>query len=68
MDQSRTQPSGGARKSTRRNHIDFIFVSRPKRSKLSPVGTHADGIAHSDHSPMTVDLRVHPDARDEAGI
>ncbi|MDV3135333.1 hypothetical protein [Mycobacterium sp. 29Ha] len=39
-------------------HIDYTFVSRPEAIEAVTVGTHADWLAYSDHSPMTVDLRV----------
>ena len=39
-------------------HIDYTFVSRPDAIEAITVGSHADWIAHSDHSPMTVDLRL----------
>jgi len=41
-------------------HIDYTFVSRPDVVDGVTMGTHADWIAHSDHGPMTVDLRVGP--------
>lgn len=41
-------------------HIDYTFVSRPEAVETVTVGTHTDWLAHSDHSPMTVDLRVTP--------
>ena len=41
-------------------HIDYTFVSRSDAIEAVAVGTHADWIVHSDHSPMTVDLRVQP--------
>jgi endonuclease/exonuclease/phosphatase family metal-dependent hydrolase len=41
-------------------HIDYTFVSRPEAIAAVTVGSHADWLAHSDHSPMTVDLRVQP--------
>ncbi|WP_319455383.1 MULTISPECIES: hypothetical protein [unclassified Mycobacterium] len=49
-------------------HIDYTFVSPPDAIETVSVGAYAEWIKHSDHSPMTVDLRVHPDARDKAGI
>jgi endonuclease/exonuclease/phosphatase family metal-dependent hydrolase len=39
-------------------HIDYTFVSRPETIEAAAVGSHADWLAYSDHSPMTVDLRV----------
>jgi endonuclease/exonuclease/phosphatase family metal-dependent hydrolase len=39
-------------------HIDYTFVSRPETIEAVSVGAHADWIAHSDHSPMTVDMRL----------
>lgn len=39
-------------------HIDYTFVSRPDTVEAVHVGSHEAWIAHSDHSPMTVDLRV----------
>lgn len=39
-------------------HIDYTFVSRPESIQTVTVGTHVDWIAHSDHSPMTLDLRI----------
>jgi hypothetical protein len=39
-------------------HIDYTFVSHPATIKAVAMGAHADWIAHSDHSPMTVDLLV----------
>jgi hypothetical protein len=34
------------------------FVSRSEAIEAVTMGSHADWLAHSDHSPMTVDLRV----------
>jgi endonuclease/exonuclease/phosphatase family metal-dependent hydrolase len=39
-------------------HIDYTFVSRSNAVDAVTVGSHADWLANSDHSPMTVDLRV----------
>lgn len=39
-------------------HIDYTFVSPSDAIDAVEMGTHPDWIAHSDHSPMTVDLRV----------
>lgn len=41
-------------------HIDYTFISRPEAVGTVTVGTHTDWLAHSDHSPMTVDLVVTP--------
>ena len=38
-------------------HIDYTFVSRPDAVEHVKVGSHEAWIAHSDHSPMTVNLR-----------
>ena len=40
-------------------HIDYTFVSPPEAVHAVEMGAHADWIAHSDHSPMTVELRTH---------
>ena len=37
-------------------HIDYAFVSRPEAVRAVTVGTSEEWIAHSDHSPLTVDL------------
>jgi hypothetical protein len=39
-------------------HIDYTFVSRSDAVDSVTVGTHTDWLAHSDHSPTTVDLRI----------
>ncbi|KAA0098923.1 hypothetical protein CIW49_13685 [Mycolicibacterium sp. P1-18] len=39
-------------------HIDYTFVSRAEAVEAVTVGTHKEWLAHSDHGPMTVDLRV----------
>ncbi|MCX5044077.1 endonuclease/exonuclease/phosphatase family protein [Aldersonia sp. NBC_00410] len=39
-------------------HIDYTFVSPSDAIEAVAMGAHADWIAHSDHSPMTVDLRL----------
>lgn len=39
-------------------HIDYTFVSRSDAIESVAMGEHADWIAHSDHSPMTVDILV----------
>lgn len=39
-------------------HIDYTFASPSDAVVDVTVGTHSDWLAHSDHSPMTVDLRV----------
>jgi hypothetical protein len=39
-------------------HIDYTFISRSDAVDAVTVGTHAEWLAYSDHSPMTVDLRV----------
>lgn len=39
-------------------HIDYTFVSRADAVEAVRVGNHTDWLAHSDHSPMTVDLRL----------
>lgn len=39
-------------------HIDYTFVSRRDSIRNVSVGTHAEWLAHSDHSPMTVDLVI----------
>jgi endonuclease/exonuclease/phosphatase family metal-dependent hydrolase len=41
-------------------HIDYTFVSRPEAIEAVTMGLHADWIAHSDHSPMTIGLRIPP--------
>lgn len=43
-------------------HIDYTFVSPSDAIEAVAVGAHAEWIRNSDHSPMTVDLRVRPDA------
>jgi len=39
-------------------HVDYTFVSRPDAVGHVHLGSHTDWLAHSDHSPMTVDLWV----------
>jgi hypothetical protein len=39
-------------------HIDYTFLSRANVIKSVAVGTYADWIDHSDHSPMTIDIDV----------
>lgn len=39
-------------------HIDYTFVSQSSAIEAVTLGSHSDWIAHSDHSPMTVDLRI----------
>ena len=39
-------------------HIDYTFVSRPEAIEAVTVGSPTDWLAFSDHSPMTVDLRI----------
>jgi hypothetical protein len=46
------------RNSEKPYHIDYTFVSRPETVEAVTMGLHADWIAHSDHSPMTVDFRI----------
>lgn len=41
-------------------HIDYTFVSRHEAIEGVTIGSPEDWLAHSDHSPMTVDLRVMP--------
>lgn len=48
------------RNSTKAYHVDYTFVSDPGAIEAVTLGRHTDWIAHSDHSPMTVDLRVLP--------
>jgi hypothetical protein len=48
-------------------HIDYTFVSRPEAVQTVTVGTHSDWLSYSDHSPVTVDLRVSPRADLVAG-
>lgn len=40
------------------HHIDYTFVSRLDILDTVAVGSYTDWIAHSDHGPMTVDLRI----------
>lgn len=48
-------------------HIDYTFVTRPEAIEAVTVGTHTDWLAYSDHSPMTVDLRMSTCAGSLAG-
>ncbi|WP_024445209.1 endonuclease/exonuclease/phosphatase family protein [Mycolicibacterium iranicum] len=48
-------------------HIDYTFVSRPEAVQTVTVGAHSDWLSYSDHSPVTVDLRVSPRADLVAG-
>lgn len=41
-------------------HVDYTFVSPASAVEAVTMGAAADWLAHSDHSPMTVDLRVTP--------
>lgn len=41
-------------------HIDYTFVSRPEAIEAVTVGSPEDWLTYSDHSPMTVDLRIVP--------
>ncbi|OBY29172.1 endonuclease/exonuclease/phosphatase family protein [Mycolicibacter kumamotonensis] len=44
-------------------HVDYTFVSPAAAVDAVTMGTHTDWLTHSDHSPMTVDLRVVPQGR-----
>ncbi|WP_068269120.1 hypothetical protein [Aldersonia kunmingensis] len=46
------------RNSDKPYHIDYTFVSRPDAIDRVDVGAHSEWLAHSDHSPMTIDLRI----------
>lgn len=39
-------------------HVDYTFVSPPDAVAAVHLGSHDHWLAHSDHSPATVDLRV----------
>jgi len=39
-------------------HVDYTFVDRPDAVDAVTMGTHADWLSYSDHSPMTVDLSL----------
>jgi hypothetical protein len=39
-------------------HIDYTFVSSPEAIDAVTVGSPYEWLAYSDHSPMTVDLRI----------
>ena len=39
-------------------HVDYTFVSPREAIEFVHLGSHTDWLAHSDHSPMTVDLRM----------
>lgn len=39
-------------------HIDYTFVSPSAAVESVVMGEHSDWIAHSDHSPMTIDMLV----------
>lgn len=41
-------------------HIDYTFVSDPEAVESVIIGRHQDWLAHSDHSPMIVDIRIRP--------
>lgn len=42
-------------------HVDYTFVSPAAAVRGVTMGAHADWLAYSDHSPMTVELRAAPD-------
>lgn len=46
------------RNPTKTYHIDYTFVSRPDLITGVSLGSHDTWIAHSDHSPMSVHLRL----------
>lgn len=49
-------------------HVDYTFVSPSSAIDTVTIGTHAEWLAYSDHAPMTVDLRVIPQARYRAPV